>query len=167
LTTTYRLSGNSSPGSFGDVTLDNELYPNSYLTLHTDATYDNDIGALRTCNFDLYLKDLKHWELDLSRRWTRNDDDLVTSQLSYKFNPKWRAVIYERFNADNGEWQEQQYAFVRDLHTWEVEFAYNEKHGSNDAGSEFWAIFRLKAFPSVGFNGGTGFNKRKTGSQSY
>jgi lipopolysaccharide assembly outer membrane protein LptD (OstA) len=167
LTSTYRLSGNNSLGSFGDVTLDNELYPNGHVTFHTDATYDNDIGCLRTFNFDLYLRDLKRWEWDLSRRWTRNDDDIITSQLSYKFNPKWRAVIYERFNADNAQWQEQQYAFVRDLHSWEVEFAYNEKHGSDDAGSEVWVIFRLKAFPSVAFNGGSGFNRRKAGSQSY
>jgi len=166
LTANFRMEGNNSQGSFGDVTWENELYPNQYVSFREDATYDNDGNHLRTANFDVYLKDLKKWELDLSRRWTYHDDDIVTSQLSYKFNPLWRTVVYNRFNADNGQTQEQQYSLVRDLHTWEVEFAYNEKHGNTDAGSEVWVIFRLKAFPSVAPSGGSGFNKMKPGSQS-
>jgi LPS-assembly protein len=166
LTTDYRMEGNSSRGSFGDVTWENDLYPNKYVTFRSDATYDNDGDHLRTANFDVYLKDLKKWELDFSRRWTYHDDDILTTQLTYKFNPKWRTAVYNRFNADNGQNQEQQYSFIRDLHTWEMEFAYNVKHDGENSGNEVWMIFRLKAFPSVSASGGASFSQARPGAPS-
>ncbi len=165
VTTDYRMEGNNSQGSFGDVTWENEAHPNKYVTFREDATYDNDKNHLRDFNFDVYMKDLKRWEWDLSRRWTQKDDDIVTSQVTYKFNPKWRTVIYHRFNADNGQWQEQQYSFIRDLHTWEVEFAYKTNNLDYDKGSQFWFIFRLKAFPRVQFNGSSSLNRSAPGPQ--
>jgi lipopolysaccharide assembly outer membrane protein LptD (OstA) len=160
-TTDFRLKDNPSPGSFGNARLVNELYPNDYVTLHTDAEYNNDTRHLQTANFDLYLKDNKRWEFNVGKRYTYHDDDLLSTQLSMKINPKWRTVIYERWNLDTGHWQEQQYSVVRDLHSWEVELAVNNKKEPEKSGTEFWIIFRIKAFPSVQFDGGTTFNKKK------
>ncbi|MBF0485544.1 MAG: LPS-assembly protein LptD [Candidatus Omnitrophica bacterium] len=165
LTTEFRLKDNPTPGSWGDMKWTNELYPNQYVTFHNDMDYNNDTRHLQTANFDLYLKDNKKWEFDIGRRYAHKDDDLVTTQVSYKFNPKWRTVVYDRWNVDTGHWQEQQYSFVRDLHSWEVEFAINNKKEPEKSGTEFWFIFRIKAFPSVKFNGSTSFSKREVGSQ--
>ncbi|MBF0619661.1 MAG: LPS-assembly protein LptD, partial [Candidatus Omnitrophica bacterium] len=127
LTTNYRMEDNASGRGFSDAKLDDSFFINKNVTIHHDLTYALRPGTLTVANVDMYFKDNKKWEFDVGRRFTRHDDDLVTTQLTYKFNPKWRAVVYERWNVDTGNWQEQQYSFVRDLHSWEVEFAINNK----------------------------------------
>ena len=164
LTSDFRLHNHereTSRGGFGPVKWQNEVYPSPYVTLHQDMTFDDESRAMETMNIDAYFRNLKNWELDIGRRFTRDDDDLLTTQLAYTFNPKWRAVIYDRWNIDSGSWQDQQYSLVRDLHSWEVELAYKDKQGYTDNSTEIWVIFRLKAFPSVMFDGGTSYNKRK------
>lgn len=164
LTSDFRLHNHereTSRGGFGPVKWQNEVYPSQYMTLHQDMTFDDESRAMETMNIDAYFRNLKNWELDIGRRFTRDDDDLLTTQLAYTFNPKWRAVIYDRWNIDTGSWQDQQYSLVRDLHSWEVELAYKDKQGYTDNSTEIWVIFRLKAFPSVMFDGGTSYNKRK------
>ncbi|NTV30262.1 MAG: LPS assembly protein LptD [Candidatus Omnitrophica bacterium] len=164
LTSEYRLHDDPSGGDrFGDHKIENEFYPNSYVTLHQDATYNREEHHIQTANYDLYLKDNIRWEFDIGQRYTYNDDSLLTTQLTYKFNPKWRTVIYDRWDIDSGVWREQQYSLVRDLHSWEVEISYNDKKGYQDSGNTVWLIFRLKAFPSVTFDGGSSYNKKKVG----
>jgi lipopolysaccharide assembly outer membrane protein LptD (OstA) len=166
------MTDKPSSGSFGDVTLDIELTPNRFVSFYSDMTYDNDQQHLRTANFDIYLNSHKNWAFDLSRRFTYDDDDIVTAALEYKFNPKWRAAVYERWNVDIGEWQERRYSFVRDLHSWEVEFSvgqkktYDEVGGGKGGGNEVWIIFRIKAFPSVSTGGDTVFSRIAPGPQS-
>ncbi len=166
LSSNFRMRDDPSGASFGDVTLDNEFYLNKYVRTSHDITYNPDTQRLTSANMDLNVTDAKRWNFDISRRYAINSDDIVTSQISYTINPKWRAVVYHRWNADNGLLQEQQYALTRDLHSWEVEFSYKTQNGYTNAGSEVWVIFTLKAFPSVAFDGGKGFARRKTGSQS-
>jgi LPS-assembly protein len=185
LTTDFRLKDNqmavitnhqaamaSSSGSFGDVTLDTELIPNEFVSFYSDMTYDNDQNHLRTANFDMYLNSHKNWAFDISRRYTHDDDDIVTATWEYKFNPKWRTAVYQRWNVDTGAWQERRYAFVRDLHSWEVEFSvgqkrpYDQVDGTKGGGNEVWIIFRIKAFPSVSTGGNTAFSRIASGAQS-
>ena len=188
LTTPYRITDDVAGAGFGNYTMTNEAYPNPYVTLHNDVTYSNTLHQLKSASADVYLKDNKRWEFDISDRYTSNQSDPVinavinpvtnpvtvttpntnylTTQLTYKFNPKWRTVVYDRWNLQTKAWLEQQYSFVRDLHSWEVEFAYSRKDHYQDAGSEVWVIFRLKAFPKTGFRSSSGFNKAKAGSQA-
>ncbi len=168
LTTDYYMSDNKEVtrrGGWGNVKLDNELYVNKYVIFHNDATYSNEERHIQTVNADLYIKDDKRWEFDIGRRYTYKDDDLITTQLSYILNPKWRTVIYDQWNAVTGVWKEQQYSLVRDLHSWEVELTFKDKKDYDDNSSEIWVIFRLKAFPSVAFDGGSSLSKSKPGSQ--
>lgn len=178
LTTDFRFKDNESAvntyssGSFGDVTLDMDVSPNGFVTFYSDMTYDNDQRHLKTANFDMYLKNNKNWAFDISRRYTHKDDDIVTAALEYKFNPKWRATVYQRWNTDSGSWQERRYGFVRDLHSWEVELSLGEKRrytevgGGKGGGNEIMIIFRIKAFPSVSTGGDTQFSRIAAGSKS-
>ncbi len=166
LSTDFRLKDNPSSGSFGDVTLDVDATPNKYFSFFTDMTYDNDHQHLRTANFDAYFNSQKNWAFDLSRRYTRDDDDVVTANWEYRFNPKWRVAVYERWNVDNGKWQERQYAIVRDLHSWEVELAFKNKSVDENGGNEVWIVFRLKAFPSVSTGNETVFSHIAAGAPS-
>ncbi|MBF0386995.1 MAG: LPS-assembly protein LptD [Candidatus Omnitrophica bacterium] len=166
LSSNFRMRDDPSGASFGDVVLDNEFYVNKYVKTSHDITYNPDTQRLTSANMELNLTDTNRWIFDVSRRYVLNSDDIVTTQLQYKLNPKWRTVLYDRWNADNGLLQEQQYSLVRDLHSWEVEFSYKTLRGYTNSGSEVWVIFTLKAFPSVAFDGGKGFQQRKAGSQT-
>ncbi len=150
-------------GRLGDITLTDELYPNKYITLHQDATYDNQRHHVKTANWDLYLKDNKKWEFDVGKRYAFGEDDLLTTQLTYTFNPKWRVMVYDRIALQNGQWQEQRYALVRDLHSWEVEFDWTAKMHQDFSGNEVMIVFRLKAFPTFNLGGSTGMSRSKTG----
>ncbi len=163
LTTEFRLKDDPAGTSFNDVKLDNEFHVNKYVSLAHDLTYDPILNHLSSANVDITLTDTRKWTFNLSRRYLWNDDDIVTSQLAYKFNPKWKAVIYERMDVNTGGWQEQQYALVRDLHSWEMELSTNHKNMAGSKGNTIWVIFRLKAFPSVKFDGGDSFHETKRG----
>lgn len=167
LTTGYRLHDDPAGGDHvADYSLTNEFIPNDYFSLYQDATYDAERHHLQSLNFDIYVRDKKKWEFAVGRRYALEEDDLLTTQLSYKFNPKWRTVIYDRWNIDRGIWQEQSYALVRDLHSWEVEFAFNDKKGYTDSSSEVWLVFRIKAFPEFAVSGSSTYQRRAVGSGS-
>ncbi|NLE65696.1 MAG: LPS-assembly protein LptD, partial [Elusimicrobia bacterium] len=165
VSTTYNLSDMES-GAWSDITFDNEFRPNEFVAFGLDGVYDEEHKRIKTFNIDLYLAGKDRWSFDISRRYTRDDDDIVTAHLAYVINSKWRADVYERWNVDSGEWKDQQYALVRDLHSWEVELAFRDKRGYDDAGNEVWIIFRLKAFPSFKMDGGSSFHQRKAGAQN-
>lgn len=163
----YVMKDQNAPGSaFDDITLKNEFYINKYVRTSHDVTYDPRENDIKAMNADLYLTDTKKIDFDISRRFARDDDDLITAQLAYKINPKWRAVIYERCNVDQAQWQEQQYSLIRDLHSWDMELAFKSKDGYDNSGKEIWVIFTLKAFPSVAFDGKKGFFQSRPGAQS-
>ncbi len=179
LTTDFRLKDNRlisagttamteypSSASFGDVTLDMEFTPNKYVSLYSDMTYDNDLQHLRTANLDAYINSHKNWTFDVSRRYTLDDDDIVTTLWEYRLNPKWRTMVYDRWNIDSGTLQEQRYGFVRDLHSWEVEFSVGRQKTMTKPASEVWIVFRIKAFPSLSTGGDTAFSHIRSGMQA-
>ena len=100
------------------------------------------------------------WYLNLGERYSRDVDNQVTAEWGYQINPLWRFKVYQRFDTEAGTGKEQQYAFIRDLHEWEMEMNFNHTRGD---GSEFLLIFRMKAFPDLAIDAGTSFKKRKAG----
>ncbi len=70
--------------------------------------------------------------------------------------------MFDRFDIDEKALKEQQYSFIRDLHAWEMEFNFNQARGN---GTQMVVLFRLKAFPGIGFDFGTSLNQRKGGAQ--
>ena len=65
---------------------------------------DNDIGALRTFNLDLYLKDTKRWELDLSA--LKRIGNPLPDSVTFKAR-RWKEVFVTqatRLVALNSKW---------------------------------------------------------------
>ncbi len=75
------------------------------------------------------------------------ESNLATLDSTYKINDKWKVRAYERFNLENGSFEEQEYTLYRDLHCWIMELTYNFKSYTKD--QTFWIVMRLKAFPDV------------------
>lgn len=160
----FALKENPGRGGFGPVNSDFEFKPNDWLTMNADMSYDHYNDRIASASFETYINNGDKWTFGLGRRYSYDADDEVTSELNYKINSKWRFKIYERFAINTGVLKEENYALTRDLHEWEMDINYRSVRGG---GSDIMMIFRLKAFPDTDldlFN--TGFNKRKTGSQS-
>lgn len=159
--TNFYLKEDPSSGSFGIINVDLDVKPAKWLTFYFDAQYDTPKDRLSTANFDMYINGGDKWVLDLGKRWNRDVDDQLTAEFSYRVNPKWYFSVYERYDLDRGIQKEQSYSLTRDLHSWEVDMTFREERGE---GSEILLLFRLKAFPDLGIDMGTSFNKRREGS---
>ncbi len=142
----FYLKDDPNPGGFGVVTADLDLRPTDWLTLYFDSTYDSREEHLNTANFDAYING-RSWSFGLGKRYNREVDDQFTAQFNWAINRKWALKIYERFDAEHGEWKEQGYTLTRDLHSWLLDVNFNHKQTE---GSELMFIFRLKAFPDMG-----------------
>lgn len=165
LSTDFHLKENPSKGGFDQVKSEIEFNPAKWLTFSSDSNFDTLNDKLTSANFEFTLKDPEtdKWTYSLGKRFSTDVDDQITTQLDYKINPKWKFTIYRRFDVMHNLVKEQQYTLTRDLHCWEMDINFNERAGE---GSEIWFVFRLKAFPDMGLDFGTSFNKRKAGSQS-
>ncbi|MCA9401545.1 MAG: hypothetical protein KC713_07945, partial [Candidatus Omnitrophica bacterium] len=165
LSSPFRLKEDPEGGGFDGVSLDVDFQPLDWFTLYFDSTYDTRQERLSTANFDLYINppDSK-WSGSIGKRYNREVDDQITARLNYQINPKWGISVYDRFDVDQGTQKELDINLTRDLHSWIMDINFNETRGE---GSEILLLFTLKAFPEVGIDVGTSFNKRKAGSQSF
>jgi len=164
LSTDFYLKEHPGKGGFNQITADIDILPSDWLKFYFDAKYDTHQDALSEANFDIYINGGGNWSFNMSKRWKKEVDDQITTQLNYTINPKWKISLYERIDVESGSQKEFDVTVTRDLHAWQMEINFNETRNSGD---EILLIFRLKAFPDVGIEAGTSFNKRKAGSQSY
>ena len=160
----FALKENPGGGGFGSVKSKMDFRPKDWITLYFDSTYDTKNDRLSSANFDIYINGPdKKWRFNLGKRYSPLVDDQVTTGFTWRINPKWAVKLYNRFDVMHGIHKEQDYVLTRDLHSWDMDINFNSTRGEGD---EILMIFRLKAFPDIGFDFGTGFNKRKAGSQS-
>ena len=163
VSTPFNLKDNPGKGGFSTVSADIDFRPTEWLTMYFDSSYDPEEDQLTTANFDMYINGGEKWAWTLGKRYNRDADDQVTSLVKYKFNSKWAFSVYDRFEIDAGTLKEQEYIITRDLHAWEMDIKYNQTRGR---GNEILIAFRLKAFPDLGFDVETSFNKRQAGAQN-
>ena len=161
--TDFALKENPGKGGFNVITTDIDFRPVDRIMFYFDSTYDTREEYLTTANFDMYINGGKNWWGNIGKRWSRQVDDQITTELGYKLNPKWAIKTYNRFDVRSGQHKEQQLTLTRDLHEWTMDINFNE---TRSQGSEIWIVFTLKAFPDFVVDLGTSFNKRKAGSQS-
>ncbi len=161
----FNLKEHIGHGSFDEVKSNIEFKPTDWLRFDSDSDYDPYRHLLSSANFDIYVNDKDKWALGFGKRYSVDADDQITTDFSWRINPKWMIHIYDRFDINHGQQKEQEFTITRDLHEWEMDLNFNETRGQ---GSEIWLVFRLKAFPDMKLDlFGTSFNRRKAGSQSW
>ena len=150
INTDYNLERNTSSGKgFADLLMDLELVPFSWLRIEQDATFDPKQNNFKTVNFDLSTNLGNGRSFGLGNRYERKGGKELTTEFNWRFNPKWKARIYERYQfakIKTKGLKEQEYSISRDLHCWIMDFIYNI---SKEHGHTFWFVFRLKAFPKI------------------
>lgn len=165
ITTDYLLKYKPEQGKFrfDHVEADLEIHPYSWLNFYADSDYDTNIKKFSTANFDLAANGGDKWYIGLGQRYERAVSNQTTAEFAYRFNPKWKLRVYQRFEAETNTLKEQEYSLYRDLHCWTMEITFNTTRGE---GNTIWIIFRIKAFPETGFEINNSYHQRKAGSQS-
>ncbi|MBP7216582.1 MAG: LPS-assembly protein LptD [Candidatus Omnitrophica bacterium] len=167
--------GETDGSSFSDFLVDLELTPYSWLRVDADATFKHSGGRSHpsynrfiTANYDINFNFGKDRSIGAGQRYERKGSNEVTANLTWRFNPKWKLGIYERYNLHRSllvksGLLEQQYTITRDLHCAEMDLSYNI---DRDEGHTVWVIFRLKAFPGMELGFDQSYNKPSPGSQN-
>lgn len=158
----YRLKEDPLGEGFNIWSTDVDFRPTDWLTMYFDAQYDTRKDYLDTVNYDAYFKVTDDVSFGVGQRYSRDVDSIMNFALDWKLNPKWRFHGDTRYDVDGGNEQETNLVLTRDLHSWEMDINYNIARGE---GVEILLVFRLKAFPDIGFDAGTSYNKRKSGAQ--
>ena len=161
--------------SFSNIIFNLEVRPYPWMSIVGDATYNHsgnkevsDYMKFSNANFDINFSFAAERTYSFGQRYQRRGGNELTHKLDWRFNPKWKLAVYQRYQRGHDPalkrgLREQEYSLTRDLHCWEVSFNWNVKRGE---GETAWMIFRLKAFPEMEFEYNQTYHQPKPGSQS-
>jgi LPS-assembly protein len=156
---------NLTPGTnhiFDDVYSDLLLRPRSWLSLDSSTRYDMPDHRWRDSINTLTITPNSTWSFSLSYRYLMNNDpefltipgevlpghNLITGSLYYRMNENWGLHVLDRYEAQNGVLQEQDYSIYRDLRSWTAALTFRLTQGVGQPNDFTIAItLSLKAFP--------------------
>ncbi|MDP3732155.1 MAG: LPS export ABC transporter periplasmic protein LptC [Candidatus Omnitrophota bacterium] len=168
-------TGTKRGSSLSDFLFQLKLLPYSWMSINADATYVHSgprgnvkYNSFSNVNYDFNINFGEERSFAVGQRYQLKGGNEFTYNLRWRFNPKWKMSVYERFNRGHDPTlkrglREQEYSLSRDLHCWTWEMNYNVKKGH---GETIWFIFRLKAFPELEFGYNQSYHQPKPGSQS-
>lgn len=173
--TTYNFKPKASPrgGFLSDLFYELKLLPYSWMRVDADLTYNHYEDYVSSANYDINFDIAKDRSFGLGQRYAYNKSGGVNNEYAYnlkwRVSPKWKFSIYQRIRTGHESssyktgLREQEYIISRDLHCWEFDVTYNVRAGE---GETIWLLFRLKAFPEIGFDFNKSYHAPKSGSQS-
>lgn len=159
---------------FGDIVFNMELRPYSWLRVDFDTTYknsgsrsDENYRKFSTINYDVNFDFGTEQTIGIGQRYARKGGNELIYDINWRFNPKWRFSVYQRFEIGDASslktgLREQEYLLARDFHCWTTEFTYRVKR---DEGEGVYLVFRLKAFPELEFEYNQSYHRPKPGAQ--
>lgn len=154
-------------GDLRNLEMELELRPYEWLYIDGKLGINPKNESVSTASLEMALNPVDYFRMDLGYRYEKMTNDSrnqITFDIEYIINPIWRIGIYERFDLEKQDFEEQQYTITRDLHCWEVALTYDLK-GSNFIEDDFtlWVAFKLKAFPELPIGLDRSFDRRPPG----
>jgi lipopolysaccharide assembly outer membrane protein LptD (OstA) len=146
-----------------------ELFPYSWMVIHSDAEYNHKDDYFSNINYDLNLYCGQERSVALGQRYQKSGGNEMTLGSDWRLTPKWKLHLYQRYQiADVAELRrgmvKQEYGFSRDLHCWLFDLNYTIE---KEYGRTVWCIFRLKAFPEASIDFSQNYGGSKAGSNNY
>lgn len=147
--TDWRIEKDKGQTDFSDFFGTVEVRPWEWLALDGFARYGLNDGELHEVNTAARLIDADRWSLGIGTRYLRNDSNLVSGSLVYRLTRHWVAQLYERFDMQDGTWEEQEYVLRQETHDWFINygFRYRSERVRSDEMTVFFSV-TLKAFPN-------------------
>jgi len=171
--TFFRQTITESGSKFGDLLFYLDARPYDNIRLSSMARYDHIGDYFKEINYDVNYDFARERSIGIGQRYAnkRYDNNYSGNQVTlngvWRFNPKWKFELYERYQVNptsqrGSGFIEQQYILSRDLHCWIMNLAYDIKE---DTGNTIWVIFRLKAFPEMEISFDQSYHAPSSGSQ--
>ena len=148
--TDFHLERDASERDFSNVFGNMIVRPTAWLALDAFTRYDIQKTVVREFNTDARISNGDRWAVGLGTRYLRDDSNLVSVDLSYRLTRRWVAQIFERFDMQDGQWQEQDYVLRQELHDWYISYGF--RYRSQLIGRDEKAIYfsvTLKAYPAM------------------
>ena len=158
---------NLTPGTnhtFTDAYSDLLFRPRQWLTLDSSARYDLPNHRWRDAINSLIITPNDIWSVALSYRYLMNNDpefltapgqnlpghNLIGVSVHYRLNENWGVHVAERYEAQSGSLQEQDYTLYHDLRSWTGALTFRVTQGTGQP-TDFGAFITLslKAFPRL------------------
>ncbi len=159
------LRGTNS--QFSDVYTDIDFRPRSWISFNSSTRYDLPDTRWREAIERIFLQPTSRTSLSVGYYYLMNNDpefetipgqslpgsSLFDISLYYRINENWALHIAERFEAQNGTFQEQLYSLYRDLRSWTAALTLRVDQGAGQPTDVTVGLtFSLKAFPRFKLN---------------
>lgn len=153
--TDWQIEKSAGQTDFSDFFGTMELRPWRWLSLDTFARYDLEGGVMREFNTEMRVIDTDRWIFGVGTRYLKDDSNLVSADLAYRLTRHWTARVYERYDMEDGTWEEQSYTLRQETHDWFIDYGFrylgrHDQPGVPTQRDEMTVFFSvsLKAFPS-------------------
>jgi len=153
--TDFHFERTTGETDFSNIYGNMTVRPTTWLTLDAFTRYDIQKTVVQEFNTDARISNGDRWAVGLGTRYLRDDSNLVSVDLSYRLTRHWVAQMFQRFDMQDGQWQEQDYVLRQELHDWYISygFRYRSQLVGRDEKAFYFSV-TLKAFPAmhIGFN---------------
>ncbi len=148
--TDFHIEKDNGQRDFSDVFATLEMRPTDWIALESFSRYDLHDHELRELNDEMRVGDTDQWSVGIGTRYLRDDSNLVSGSATWRLTRRWVAQVYERFDMEDGQWEEQEYVLRQETHDWFITygFRYRSQRTRADDKSAYIAV-TLKAFPGV------------------
>jgi hypothetical protein len=160
LHTTLDLDPEPGDGTLDLFSVESEVTPSEWLRVSLDMDYSKDDGAFRTVDARLSYDAKGPFLLSTGYLLRKDRYKLLSANAGVRFGSDWRALVFARYDFEDGRMQEEGITFRRalDCMTFEIELsdipAYTLDDGterSNEWSISFTLVFT--AFPELGIGG--------------
>jgi len=141
--------------SFSEIFTTARLRPVEWFMADVFARYDTSGGGFQELNTAMRIAHNDRWQFGVGTRRLRGDSNLLSGDLAFRLSRHWTAQIYQRFDMEDGHWEEHEYVLRQETHDWFINYGLrirDERVGDNEV--MVFCSVTLKAFPGVriGFN---------------
>lgn len=134
-------------GRLGNVGLNAEFRPYTWVGLVGDTSYNTDTGHAETAALDVYFE-RNNLRLAVGQRYVQDSSSQTTAEIRWRISDEWDLKVYERYEFEEKRSKEFEITASKAFECVILDMTYN--HGEN-RGDSFYFALRLKAFPSIPF----------------
>jgi len=148
--TDWQAGKSRTQPDFSDFFGTMELRPWAWMSVNSFARYDLHRDVVRELNTEMRVVDADRWSVGLGTRYLKDDSNLFSFDLAYRLSRHWTAHAYERVDARDGTWEEQEYTLRQETHDWYLTygFRYLTQRTEKDEMTVFVSV-TLKAYPGA------------------
>lgn len=148
--TDWRVHQNPGEKDFSEFFGTLRLRPTPWFVVDGFTRYDMLSGQLEELNTEARLLNGDRWSVGIGTRFLKNDSNLLATEVAYRLSRHWTAQMYQRFDFQDGTWEEQDYMLRQETHDWYVSYGFRYlNQRTHDHNMAVFVSLTLKAYPGA------------------